>query len=179
MGLPVTAVAVTAPAAATAATAAIAFAAAAAGRIRNIPYLLLGIAAWYHAWAGRGLRGATAFSCRCSSRSSTRQIAQSCPLRIRLCTMDNAWPRRSTHFRIPSWAELLLQPFPGGRQPGRDGPFRDAQRGRDLPIGIAVIVAEHDGRGLPRRQPAEVVQQIGAFHHGGRIALQLRAPDPA
>ena len=93
--------------------------------------------------------------------------------------MDNAGPLGSTHFRIPGWAEFLLQPFPGCRQPRRHGPFRDAEGGRNLPIGVAVIVAEHDSGGLPRRQPAERVQQIGAFHHRGGIAFQLWPPQPA
>ena len=92
--------------------------------------------------------------------------------------MDNAGLLGSTHFRIPGWAELLLQPFPGCRQPRRHGPFRDAEGGRNLPAGIAVVVAEHDGGGLPRRQSAERIQQIRAFHHDGGIALQLWPPEP-
>src|SRR5260370_23202835 len=93
--------------------------------------------------------------------------------------MENAGRSRSTHFEIPGRAQLAPQPPLGSGQPGGHGSFRDTQGYADLPVRIAVIVTEDNGRRLPGRQSLEGIEEVRTIDHCCRVALELRLAEPA
>src|SRR5207302_1908560 len=91
----------------------------------------------------------------------------------------NAGPPQSTRIRFEPGSQLSAETVAGGGQPGGDGALRDAQRGGDLAVRVAVVVAQDDGRLLLGRQPAQGLQEV-ARERPGRLRVGLwRAAQPA
>src|SRR5262245_52242094 len=82
--------------------------------------------------AGTGL-AAIGSSSMCSSDSSSRSMSF-------IPESGNADGAASNHF-LPSAAQYGLKLFAGGRQPRGDRLFGHTDGGRDLPVGVAVVVA--------------------------------------
>src|SRR5215204_2041997 len=68
--------------------------------------------------------------------------------------------------------QLVPQPTFGLDQPGRNGAFRRPEGGGDLPVGIAVVVAENDQGGVRRSKASEGIgerdgaRRVVAVHFG-------------
>src|SRR5581483_7709334 len=94
------------------------------------------------------------------TRSSSRSISLSKSLMLTSIGRD-AVLLQSTQLdlRLPP-TEVRPQPRLRGREPRRDRPLWDPERRADLPVGVPVVVAQHDRRRLLGRQLAEGADQV-------------------
>src|SRR6202163_37334 len=109
---------------------------------------------------------------RCSSCSLSRS---------KLVTSDmsgrrNALLCRINHFLLADVGQVDPQLLPSSRHSRGNRLFGNAQRGRDLAVAVAVVMAHHQRRCLLGGQLAQLADQVGSFGKGGRIS---RGPWPA
>src|SRR5438270_9428723 len=113
---------------------------------------------------------------RLSSLSMSRSKSLMCPTSIR----RDAVLGQSTHVdlgaRCGLRVEQSLEPGFGRDQAGRHGALGYLERGGDLAVGVAVVMAKDDGRGLLGRQLAQRVEEVGAL--GDRAGVGRRRGPP-
>src|SRR5581483_9776968 len=77
---------------------------------------------------------------------------------------------------------LYFHPRPeslqGGRDPVADRALGDAERGRDLAVAVALVVAQHERRRLLRWQAPQLGHDGPLFRPSGGIASRRRRAEP-
>ncbi|HXN77292.1 MAG TPA: hypothetical protein VN965_00810 [Candidatus Dormibacteraeota bacterium] len=90
----------------------------------------------------------------------------------------NALLGRINHFLFPHVGQSDLQLLAGSRHAGRNRLLGNAQRCRDLPVAVAVVVAHHQRGRLFGWKLAQLPDQVRALGKGGRIWRRRGTAEP-